>query len=77
MPVILVTQEAEIRMLSCQNHPGKTVRETLSRKKPIAKKKGVRAGGVAQGASPEFKAQCCKKKKKKVFHSFKRWTRRF
>jgi hypothetical protein len=36
-----------------------------------------RAGGVAQGASPEFKAQCCKKKKKKVFHSFKRWTRRF
>jgi hypothetical protein len=70
MPVILVTQEAEIRMLSCQNHPGKTVRETLSRKKPIAKKKGVRAGGVAQGASPELRLQYQKKKKSKTYREF-------
>jgi hypothetical protein len=70
MPVILVTQEAEIRMLSCQNHPGKTVRETLSRKKPIAKKKGVRAGGVAQGASPELRLQYQKKKKVKHIVNF-------
>jgi hypothetical protein len=43
MPVILATQEAEIRRLTVQSQPGQTVLETLSQKKPIIKK-GV--GGV-------------------------------
>jgi hypothetical protein len=48
-PVILVTQEAEIRRLS-----GQIVHETLSQKKFITEKK-KRAGGVIQGIGPEFK----------------------
>jgi hypothetical protein len=60
MPVILATQEAEIRRIVVRSHPGQIVCETLSRKKPITKK---RAGRVAQGEGPEFKPQYCKKKK--------------
>jgi hypothetical protein len=33
-------------------------------KKPITK---IWAGGVPQGEGPEFKPQCCKKKKKKSY----------
>jgi hypothetical protein len=32
MPVILATQEAEIRRITVQSHPGEIVYETLSRK---------------------------------------------
>jgi hypothetical protein len=32
MPVILVTQEAEIRRIAVQSQPGQTVCETLSQK---------------------------------------------
>jgi hypothetical protein len=42
--------------------PGKQFRETLSQKKTHHKK---RTGGVAEGESPEFKPQYCKKKKNK------------
>jgi hypothetical protein len=59
MPAILTTQEAEIRRLTVQSQPEQTVPETLSRKNLSQKK---RAGGVAQGDSPEFKAQDQKKK---------------
>jgi hypothetical protein len=31
-PVILATQEAEIRRITVQSHPGQIVRETLSQK---------------------------------------------
>jgi hypothetical protein len=56
MPVILDTQEAEIRiMVGNQLHRGQIVLKTLSRK---------RAGGVAQVAGPEFKPQYSEKKKK-------------
>jgi hypothetical protein len=44
-PVILATQEAEIRRFKVQSQPGQIVQETLSQKK---KKK--RTGGVAQGS---------------------------
>jgi hypothetical protein len=60
-PVILATQEAEIRRIAVQSQPGQIVHETLPRKKTFTK----RAGGVAQGVGPEFKPQYCKKKKKK------------
>jgi hypothetical protein len=60
MPVILATQEAEIRRIVVWSQPRQIVCETLYWKNPSQK----RAGGVAQGVSPEFKPQCHKKKKK-------------
>jgi hypothetical protein len=33
MPVILATQDAEIRRTAVQSHPGKIVQDTLSQKK--------------------------------------------
>jgi hypothetical protein len=59
-PVILATQEAEIRRIAGQNQPRQIVHETLSRKYPTHK----RAGGVAQCVGPEFKPGYHKKKKK-------------
>jgi hypothetical protein len=38
MPIILATQEAEIRRTEVGNQPRQTVHETLSQKKPITKK---------------------------------------
>jgi hypothetical protein len=61
MPVILATQEAEIRRITARSQPGQIVRETLSQKNPLKKN---RAGRVAQGSGPEFKPQYHKKKKK-------------
>jgi hypothetical protein len=52
MPVILATQEAEIRRITVQSQPGQIVHETQSQK---------RAGGVAQGVGSGW---YCKKKKK-------------
>jgi hypothetical protein len=54
-PIILATQETEIRRTKVRSQPGQIIYETLSQnnnnktKKPITKK---RAGGVAQGISP-------------------------
>jgi hypothetical protein len=62
-PVILATQEAEIRRILVQSQPRQVLRETLSRKHPSPKKK--KAGGVAQGAGPELKPQYCKNKERK------------
>jgi hypothetical protein len=61
MPVILATKEAQIRRVVIQSQPRQTVLETLSQK-TLHKN---RAGAVAQGVGPEFKAQYHKKKKKK------------
>jgi hypothetical protein len=55
-PVILATQEAEIRRIMVGSQPGQIVLETLLKKK--------RVGRVAQGVGPVFKFQYCKKKKK-------------
>jgi hypothetical protein len=41
MPVILATQEAEIRRIVVQSWPGQIVHETLSWKKPIKRKELV------------------------------------
>jgi hypothetical protein len=53
MSVILATQVEEIRRILFQSQLGQIIRETLSQKHPSQK----RAGGVAQGADPEFKSQ--------------------
>jgi hypothetical protein len=66
MPVILATQEAEIRRIMVQSQHGLIVQENLSRKNPSQK----RAGGVTQGIGPEFKPQYYKKKKNK----YSTWT---
>jgi hypothetical protein len=55
-PVILATQEAEIRRIMVRGQSGQIVREILSRK-TLHKK---RADGVAQGVGPEFKPQYAK-----------------
>jgi hypothetical protein len=55
-PVILATQEAEIRRIVVQSQHKQTVHKTLSQKN-LQKK---RVGGVAQGVSPEFKPQYLK-----------------
>jgi hypothetical protein len=57
MPVILPTQEAEIRRIVVQSQPGKIVSETPYRKIPITEKDG----GVAQGVGTKFKPQYYKK----------------
>jgi hypothetical protein len=43
MPIILATQEAEIRRIEVQSQPRQIVHETLSQTNPLQK----RAGGVA------------------------------
>jgi hypothetical protein len=53
MPVILATQEAEIRRIMVSSQPKQIVHETLSQKNPSQKK----AGRVAQDVYPEFKPQ--------------------
>jgi hypothetical protein len=57
-PVILATQEAEIRRITVRSQPGQIVRETLSQKKKNHKK------GLVQNVGPEFKPQYHKKKTK-------------
>jgi hypothetical protein len=61
MPVILATQDAEIRRIVVQSQLRQIVSETRSRKNPSQK----RTEGMAQGVSSEFKPQYHKKKKKK------------
>jgi hypothetical protein len=63
IPVILATQEVEIRSIRVRrSQPRQTVLETLPQKSLSQKK----AGGVAQGVSPKFKSQYHKKKKKSI-----------
>jgi hypothetical protein len=57
MPIILTTQEADIRKITVRSQPRQIVCKTLSQKYPSQKM----AGGVAQGKGPEFKLQYHKK----------------
>jgi hypothetical protein len=59
MPIILATQEAEIRRIMVRRQPGQIVCKPLSQKYPTHK----RASGVAQGEGPEFKPQYTRKRK--------------
>jgi hypothetical protein len=58
MPVILPTQEADIRKIMVQIQPGQIVHETLSQN-DLHK---YRASEVAQGEGPDFKPQYPTKK---------------
>jgi hypothetical protein len=61
-PIILATQEAEIRRIAVQIQP----RQADSLWDPILKITHYkRAGGLAQGEGPEFKPQYHKKQNKK------------
>jgi hypothetical protein len=62
MPIIIATQEAEIRRITIQSQPRQIVCKTLSQQKTYHRKKT----GVAQGVGPEFKPQYRKKKKKDI-----------
>jgi hypothetical protein len=53
MPIILATQEAEIRRIEVRSQPEEIVLKTLCGKYPSQKQ----AGGVAQCVDPEFKCQ--------------------
>jgi hypothetical protein len=60
-PIILATQEAEIRRIAVQSQP----RQIVPRD-PILKNRSQKwADGVAQSEVPEFKPQYHKKKKRK------------
>jgi hypothetical protein len=58
VPVILATQEIEIRTISVQSQPGQIMRSCLEKKKSNKKS----AGGVVQVIVPEFNLQYHKKK---------------
>jgi hypothetical protein len=63
MPIILATQEAEIRRIEVQTQPRQKLERPYLRK-TLHKKW---SSGVAQGVGPEFKPQSRKKKKKNSF----------
>jgi hypothetical protein len=63
MPVILATQEAEIKRIAVQSQPRQIVYKTLSQENTSQK----RAGGVAQGVGPEFKSHYQKEKGKNPY----------
>jgi hypothetical protein len=50
-PVILATQEVEIRTIMVQSQPGQIIQETLSQKNSSPK----RVSGAAQSVGPELK----------------------
>jgi hypothetical protein len=54
-PVILATQEGEIRRIKVQSHPRQVVPRDPTLKTPSQK----RTGGVAEGVDSEFKLQYC------------------
>jgi hypothetical protein len=68
MPVILATQEAEIRRITVQGQP-----QANSLHDPILKKTHhyKRGGGVAQDTDPEFQHQSRDKKKEREWWNWR------
>jgi predicted AAA+ superfamily ATPase len=66
-PVILATQEAEIRRITVQSQPRQIVHKTLSRKKTITKKGW-------QSEAPSSNPSIARKKKKKRSPSLRYYT---
>jgi hypothetical protein len=52
-PIILATQDGEIKKITVKSQTGQIVHRTLTQKNPSQK----RASEMAQGISPEFKPQ--------------------
>jgi hypothetical protein len=65
MPVILATQQAEIRRISVQSQPRQILHKTLSQKYPTETK-----GPVEWLEFPEFKNQYHEKKEEKLYMYF-------
>jgi hypothetical protein len=65
-PVILTTQEAEIRGITVWSQPRQKIQETLSQKYSTQKRAGrvLRCG--QQAWAPKFKLQYCQKEEKKA-----------
>jgi hypothetical protein len=63
MPVILATQEAEIRRITVRSQSRQIVFKTLSQKYPTHTHT-KRTGGVTQDVGPEFKPSTVGKKSK-------------
>jgi hypothetical protein len=59
-PVILATQEAEIKRIEVQSQPGQIVRDPISKKYITHTQK--RADEVVHGVDPELKPRYCRKK---------------
>jgi hypothetical protein len=63
MPVILATQEPEIRRIEVRSQPRQIVLETYLKKNPSHTHTKRSADGVAEGVGPEFKLLHRKEKK--------------
>jgi hypothetical protein len=64
MPIILATQEAEIRKIAVQSQSRQIVLQDLISKKPFTKRAAIVAQGI-DCTDPEFKSQYFKKERKK------------
>jgi hypothetical protein len=72
-PLILATQEAEIRRIVVWSQAGQTVARPYLEKNP-SQKREEGAGEVAQGVGPEFKPQYHQKPNKKKVPFLKNWV---
>jgi hypothetical protein len=73
MPIILATQEAEIRKIKVQSQPGQinsSQDPTLKNPSQTNKQKKPKTDRVAQSKGPKFKPQYHKKKKLMPFFFF-------
>jgi hypothetical protein len=60
MPVIVATQEAEMRRIAVRSQPGQTILKTLSRKNPSQERAGGVAESVGQVQTPVLQKKDCK-----------------
>jgi hypothetical protein len=67
MPIILATEETEIRKTMVRSQPGQIVHETISRKKKSQKRAGGVARSVGLNSSPRYLKKRKKERKKLIF----------